>query len=65
MGFVIDFYPDMTALPKDVVDYLAKIGRKGGKAGGKARTIAKVRAAKKNGKKGGRPRLRKNGGKVK
>lgn len=46
----------MATIPKEVKEYLAKIGRKGGKIGGKATTKRKADAARANGHKGGRPR---------
>jgi len=39
-------------MKKEISDYLAKIGRKGGKA----KSDAKVEASRENGKKGGRPK---------
>jgi general stress protein YciG len=46
----------MATVPKEVSQYLSKIGRKGGKIGGKATTKRKADAARANGHKGGRPR---------
>jgi hypothetical protein len=46
----------MAKPPKEVSEWLAKIGRKGGKIGGRSRSEAKVAAARRNAKLGGRPR---------
>jgi hypothetical protein len=42
--------------PKEVSDWLAKIGRKGGQIGGRSKSKAKIAAARRNAKLGGRPR---------
>ncbi len=46
----------MSRPPKQVREWLAKIGRKGGKIGGRSKSAAKVAASRRNAKLGGRPR---------